>query len=56
MVYPLSEITLSRTHVNNIVNRLANDNDIQIEQSKAARDNYWQQIAHTVASVYKCKI
>jgi phage replication-related protein YjqB (UPF0714/DUF867 family) len=41
---------------NNIVNRLANDNGIQIEQSKAARDTYWQQIANAVASVYNCKI
>jgi len=41
---------------NNIVNRLANGNGIQIEQSKAARDTYWQQIAHAVASVYNCKI
>ena len=40
----------------NIVNRLANGNGIQIEQSKAARDTYWQQIAHAVASVYNCKI
>jgi phage replication-related protein YjqB (UPF0714/DUF867 family) len=40
----------------NIVNRLAHGNGIQIEQSKAARDNYGQQIADAVASVYKDKI
>jgi phage replication-related protein YjqB (UPF0714/DUF867 family) len=40
----------------NIVNRLANGNGIQIEQSKAARDNYGQKIADAVASVYNCKI
>jgi len=41
----------------NIVNRLANNNNgIQIEQSLTARENYWQQIADAVASVYKSKI
>jgi phage replication-related protein YjqB (UPF0714/DUF867 family) len=40
----------------NIVNRLANGKGIQIEQSKAARDNYGQQIADAVASVYHCKL
>ncbi len=42
---------------NNIVNQLANGNNgIQIEQSKAARDTYGQQIADAVASIYNCKI
>ena len=41
---------------NNIVNRLANGNGIQIEQSKEARDNYWQEIADAVQGVYNCKI
>jgi phage replication-related protein YjqB (UPF0714/DUF867 family) len=41
---------------NNIVNRLANGNGIQIEQSMAARDNYWQQIADAVACVYDGRI
>jgi phage replication-related protein YjqB (UPF0714/DUF867 family) len=40
----------------NIVNRLANGNGIQIEQSAAARDDYWQQIADAIAQVYNCKI
>lgn len=40
----------------NIVNRLANGNGIQIEQSQAARDGYGQRIADAVTSVYKCKI
>lgn len=40
----------------NIVNRLANGNGIQIEQSKVARDNYGLQIAAAVASVYDSKI
>ncbi|MGH6920141.1 MAG: poly-gamma-glutamate hydrolase family protein [Geminicoccaceae bacterium] len=41
---------------NNIVNRLADGNGIQIEQSKVARDVYWQQIADRIAEVYNCKI
>ncbi|MBX9259441.1 poly-gamma-glutamate hydrolase family protein [Desmonostoc muscorum CCALA 125] len=41
---------------NNIVNRLANGNGIQIEQSKVARISYGQQIADAVASVYSSKI
>jgi phage replication-related protein YjqB (UPF0714/DUF867 family) len=41
----------------NIVNRLAaNGNGIQIEQSREARQRYWQQIADAVASVYHSKI
>jgi phage replication-related protein YjqB (UPF0714/DUF867 family) len=40
----------------NIVNRLANGNGIQIEQSKAARDGFWQIIAHAVTAVYDCRI
>ena len=40
----------------NIVNRLANGNGIQIEQSIRARDDHWQQIAHAAASVYSRKI
>lgn len=40
----------------NIVDRLANGNAIQIEQSLEARQNYWQQIADAVASLYKNKI
>jgi phage replication-related protein YjqB (UPF0714/DUF867 family) len=40
----------------NIVNRLANGNGIQIEQSLEARKNYWQQIAEAIASVYNSKI
>jgi phage replication-related protein YjqB (UPF0714/DUF867 family) len=40
----------------NIVNRLANCNGIQIEQSKTAREQYWQKIAEAVASVYRDKI
>jgi phage replication-related protein YjqB (UPF0714/DUF867 family) len=38
----------------NIVNRLA-ANGIQIEQSKAAREHYWQPIADAVASVFRRK-
>jgi phage replication-related protein YjqB (UPF0714/DUF867 family) len=41
---------------NNIVNRLANGNGIQIEQSLAARQNYWQPIADAIAFVYKGRI
>ncbi|RCJ16210.1 hypothetical protein A6S26_33695 [Nostoc sp. ATCC 43529] len=41
---------------NNIVNRLANGNGIQIEQSKLARISYGQKIADAVASVYSSKI
>ena len=41
---------------NNIVNRLANGNGIQIEQSAVARDNYWQKIAEAVARVYNGRI
>jgi phage replication-related protein YjqB (UPF0714/DUF867 family) len=41
---------------NNIVNRLANGNGVQIEQSEEARDCYWKQIADAVASLYGCKI
>jgi len=41
---------------NNIVNRLANGNGIQIEQCKTARTYYWQQIADAIASVYNSKI
>lgn len=41
---------------NNIVNRLANGNGIQIEQSLKARKDYGQKIADAVASVYKGKI
>jgi phage replication-related protein YjqB (UPF0714/DUF867 family) len=41
---------------NNIVNRLAHGNGIQIEQCREARDHYWQQIADAVAAVYECKI
>jgi phage replication-related protein YjqB (UPF0714/DUF867 family) len=40
----------------NIVNRLANGNGIQIEQSIGARDDHWQRIADAVASVYGRKI
>jgi phage replication-related protein YjqB (UPF0714/DUF867 family) len=40
----------------NIVNRLANGNGIQIEQTLVARNTYWQQIADGVAEVYDCKI
>lgn len=40
----------------NIVNRLANCNGIQIEQSKDARKRYWQEITAAVASVYNSKI
>jgi phage replication-related protein YjqB (UPF0714/DUF867 family) len=40
----------------NIVNRLANGNGIQIEQSLKARDDYWQQIADAVVSVYDGRI
>ena len=40
----------------NIVNRLANGGGIQIEQSKTARDDYWQQIADGVAEVYDRRI
>lgn len=40
----------------NIVNRLANGNGIQIEQSHAARASHWQRIADAVASVYYCKL
>jgi phage replication-related protein YjqB (UPF0714/DUF867 family) len=40
----------------NIVNRLANGNGIQIEQSLEAREKYGQKIADTIASVYKGKI
>ena len=41
---------------NNIVNRLANGNGIQIEQSATARDDHWQEIADAVAGVYKGRI
>jgi phage replication-related protein YjqB (UPF0714/DUF867 family) len=41
---------------NNIVNRLANGNGIQVEQSLKARKDYGQKIADAVASVYKGKI
>ena len=41
---------------NNIVNRLANGNGIQIEQSAVARDNYWQKIAEAVARAYNGRI
>jgi phage replication-related protein YjqB (UPF0714/DUF867 family) len=40
----------------NIVNRLANGNGIQIEQSSKARDDHWQQIADAVAAAYGGKI
>jgi phage replication-related protein YjqB (UPF0714/DUF867 family) len=40
----------------NIVNRLANGNGVQIEQSLKARKDYGQKIADAVASVYKGKI
>jgi phage replication-related protein YjqB (UPF0714/DUF867 family) len=41
----------------NIVNRLANNgNGIQIEQSLEVRQNYGQQIAEAIASVYTSKI
>jgi phage replication-related protein YjqB (UPF0714/DUF867 family) len=41
---------------NNIVNRLANGNGIQIEQSLKARKNHGHKIADAVASVYKGKL
>jgi phage replication-related protein YjqB (UPF0714/DUF867 family) len=41
---------------NNIVNRLANGNGIQIEQSAAARDDHWEKIADAVARVYDRRI
>lgn len=40
----------------NIVNRLAKGNGIQIEQSKKAREKYWQQITDAVICVYNSKI
>ncbi|NJO43237.1 MAG: hypothetical protein HC865_22260 [Cyanobacteria bacterium RU_5_0] len=40
----------------NIVNRLANGNGIQIEQSLEARQTDWQPIADAIASVYNSKI
>lgn len=40
----------------NIVNRLANGNGLQIEQSLAARQNHWQRIADAVTSVFKCRL
>lgn len=40
----------------NIVNRLANGNGLQIEQSQAAREGYGPRIADAVAAVYKCKL
>jgi phage replication-related protein YjqB (UPF0714/DUF867 family) len=50
------EANFNGDNPNNIVNRLVNGNGIQIEQSKAARNTYWQQIARAVASVYNYKI
>jgi murein DD-endopeptidase MepM/ murein hydrolase activator NlpD len=50
------EANFNGDNPNNIVNRLANGNGIQVEQSKAARNTYWQQIARAVASVYNYKI
>jgi phage replication-related protein YjqB (UPF0714/DUF867 family) len=41
---------------NNIVNRLANGNGLQIEQCREARDDYWQKIADAVSGVYESKI
>jgi phage replication-related protein YjqB (UPF0714/DUF867 family) len=44
-------------NLHNIVNRLAIcHNGIQIEQSEAARNKHWQQIAEAIISVYDCKI
>jgi phage replication-related protein YjqB (UPF0714/DUF867 family) len=40
----------------NVVNRLANGNGIQIEQCREARDDHWAEIADAVASVYNSKI
>jgi phage replication-related protein YjqB (UPF0714/DUF867 family) len=43
---------------NNIVNRLTRSGKggVQIEQSKAARDNHWQIIADAVAQVYRRRL
>ena len=56
VIIATAEDNFNGDNPNNIVNRLANDNGIQIEQSGAARDNYWQQIADAVASVYNLRI
>ncbi len=43
-------------HPHNIVNRLANGNGLQIEQSFHAREQHWQLIADAVASVFRCRV
>jgi phage replication-related protein YjqB (UPF0714/DUF867 family) len=51
------DMNLNGSDRRNIVNRLAtNHNGIQIEQSKQARQSFWQEIADVIAAVFESKL